>query len=840
MTRPALLFYCHHSLGLGHLVRSLALAEELASRFRVVFLSGGTAPAGRTWPTGVEVVHLPPLVMQANRQLAGSNGADTDAALAERRALILRTFDEVAPRVVLVELFPFGRRRLAGEIIALLDRVAQCGDARPVVATSVRDILVRGRSSQQPRDNAAAVLADRHLDAVLVHGDPAFAAFEDFFRPNVRWAVPVYHTGFVVPSPSARRNEGESGGRERHVVVSVGGGRVGEDLARAAIAAQRELRADGFSMSVMAGPLAPEDIWERLSRDAAGVPGLDLRRQADDLVPELRRAAVSVSQCGYNTSLDIIAARVPALVVPFMAPKEDEQVERARRMESMGLARLLHPDRATASRLAAEVRSLAGTVPPAVDLNLDGARRSAEILSELVEQRRCKARRAPARRAHRGWLAPVARALDEAAEPVTWFFRDDDAGWDDPRLRALVSTFARREAPIDLAVIPQALEPPLARELATLWDAGTVRLHQHGLSHRNHEPEGRACEFGPHRDEATQRRDVEAGRDRLLSLLGPRLDPIFTPPWNRCTADTGRILASLGLALSRESRARALDVPGLVELPVSVDWLKKRDGRRLSREEIGALMARAVRGGGPVGVMFHHAEMDARDVAQAGRMLDLLQKHSGAEWRPMREIAGQGRVLLVRHGHTAWNGVRHMGWTDVPLDEVGCRQAQDVARSLASARVDAIYTSPLSRARQTAAPLAKEHGVTPVVLDDLRELRFGDLEGQPRDPTLKVRRRHVHDPLPGGESLADLFRRASRFAERLRHDTEAGRHVVVVGHRRMNTVLLSVLEGAQTVEEAIAREGYSPANGSIHDIRLTYTHDGKALTWTRPFETAGR
>lgn len=838
MTRPSLLFYCHHSLGLGHLVRSLALAEELATRFRVVFLSGGTAPEGRPWPDGVEVVDLPALSMLANRELTGSPGVDVATVIADRRSLILRTFDEVAPSVVLVELFPFGRRRLADEITALLDRATQRGDDRPVVATSVRDILVRGRSSQQPRDNAAAVLGNRHLDAVLVHGDPTFAAFEEFFRPNVRWTVPVHHTGFVVPAPTHTAENGAT--RERRVVVTAGGGRVGEQLLRAAIEAQRELFTDGFQMSVLAGPLAPPETWERLSRLAATVPGVDLRRQADGLVPELRRAAVSISQCGYNTSLDIVGARVPALVVPFVAPKEDEQVERARRLERLGLVRLLHPDRADARRLAAEVRLLAGTVPPEPTLDLGGARRSAEILTELAERRAASRRRHVARRAGGSWLTPLEGALDEAAHPVTFFFRDDDAGWADDHLRALTRTFAARGAPIDLAVIPEALEPPLARELRDWWDTGCVRLHQHGLGHHNHEATGRAHEFGPGRDEHTQRHDIVTGRERLLALLGPCLDPIFTPPWNRCTADTGRVLTSMNVALSREARATPLGVPGLLELPVSVDWLKRRNGRRVSIEQVGAMLADAVRGGGPVGVMLHHAAMDARDLTNVDRLLQLVARHAAAEWRQMREIVGRGRVLLVRHGHTAWNGRRHIGWTDVPLDDMGCGQARDVAHALAGERVDTVYTSPLSRARDTAAPVAAAHGVTPVELDDLRELRFGDLEGKPRDPELDVKRRHLHTPLPGGESLADLFLRASRCAERLRHDAEEGRHVVVVGHRRLNTMLLRALEGARTVEEALTVNGYSPANGSIHDIRLTHTDDGKVLTWTRPFEMVPR
>ena len=117
----------------------------------------------------------------------------------------------------------------------------------------------------------------------------------------------------------------------------------------------------------------------------------------------------------------------------------------------------------------------------------------------------------------------------------------------------------RAALPVDLAVIPAELDAGLARELRARPRVG---LHQHGLAHVNHEREGRRCEFGPARGAAAQRRDIEAGRARLADLLGERVDPIFTPPWNRCTADTGRCLAELGFAaLSREARAAPLDVP---------------------------------------------------------------------------------------------------------------------------------------------------------------------------------------------------------------------------------------------------------------------------------------
>jgi peptidoglycan/xylan/chitin deacetylase (PgdA/CDA1 family) len=244
------------------------------------------------------------------------------------------------------------------------------------------------------------------------------------------------------------------------------------------------------------------------------------------------------------------------------------------------------------------------------------------------------------------WLHPVTAALDRADAPIPVFFRDDDAGWADARLLELLDRFAACALPVDLAVIPMELHEGLARELAARPGVG---LHQHGLAHVNHEREARKHEFGPSRDAATQRADIATGRARLAALLGERLDPIFTPPWNRCTADTGHVLAELGFeVLSREARAAPLGVPGLRELPVSVDWFAHRHGERLSLEDLGARIADAIGSGGTVGVMFHHAVMDREEMRRGGELLGAIAGHEGALPVSMLEAASVGDVGAAR------------------------------------------------------------------------------------------------------------------------------------------------------------------------------------------------
>jgi predicted deacetylase len=238
------------------------------------------------------------------------------------------------------------------------------------------------------------------------------------------------------------------------------------------------------------------------------------------------------------------------------------------------------------------------------------------------------------------WLRPLEAALDAAPGPVAFFFRDDDAGWADARLTTLLDVFARREVPIDLAAIPVSVTPPLARTLlARAERTQPLGIHQHGYLHVSHEVEGRRCEFGPNRAAAAQRADIAAGRRRLRQLFGDALEPMFTPPWNRCTAATGACLLELGIGvLSRDRTATPLALDGLLELPVQVDWFAKRKGVPLGRAAVGEQLAARATETAPLGVMLHHAEMVDEDMAAAGDLLDLLCAHESARCLAMAAV----------------------------------------------------------------------------------------------------------------------------------------------------------------------------------------------------------
>lgn len=389
MSRPPLLFYCQHSLGLGHLARSLSLAGGLAADFDVVLLNGGRLPAGTTVADGVTVVNLPPLGHDAGDYGLVSHDPTMSVEQAQeaRRSILLETLDRVAPRVLLVELFPFGRKKFAFELEPLLDAAtAHGGAARPLVVCSLRDILVTRRSNQARHDERASQRANKWFHAVLVHADPAFARLEESFAPSTPLRVPVRYTGFVAPpAPPARAN-----GDPRHarVLVSAGGGIVGDPLFRAAVDAHGPLAERcGLTTTIVAGPFVPEPSWQWLQEQAAGCAALDVVRHVDDLCAEMRRSTISVSQCGYNTAMDILRAETPAVVVPFSEGKEDEQRTRAARLAAAGALRMVPPEDLDGDRLLDELTRLSTFRPEPVRLDLTGRETTRRLVAELAGAR---------------------------------------------------------------------------------------------------------------------------------------------------------------------------------------------------------------------------------------------------------------------------------------------------------------------------------------------------------------------------------------------------------------------------------------------------------------------
>lgn len=130
------------------------------------------------------------------------------------------------------------------------------------------------------------------------------------------------------------------------------------------------------------------------------------------------------------------------------------------------------------------------------------------------------------------------------------------------------------------------------------------------------------------------------------------------------------------------------------------------------------------------------------------------------------------RIILVRHGRTAWHAEgRYAGTADVPLDGVGTEQAQRAAELLADTKIDCIYSSPLSRCRELAKAVAEGRGLEVELDDRIKEIDLGRWDGETYKEIFEkdgeILKKWTGDPtsvtIPGGESLTDVQERAMEW-----------------------------------------------------------------------------
>ena len=378
-----IIFYCQHVLGIGHFFRSLEICRALA-RHQVVLVTGGPR-LDAVLPPNVREVRLPALEMDCEfKELHAAAGADLDAIRWERRERLWTLLETETPDLFLIELYPFGRRAFRLEIDPVLEgmtdgRLPRCG-----VVCSVRDILVEKEVPEKREARTVGVL-NRFFDAVLVHADPRLVRLEETFSRLAEISIPLSYTGFITPMPAAdarQRIRSELGlaPADRLIVVSAGGGRVGMPVLEPAVAAFRYLDRPGKTvLQVFTGPFLPDGDFKRL-KQAAG-PGMAVARFSPEFLSYLAAADLSVSMGGYNTTMNLLAARVPAMVWPFSQNRE--QRLRCERLEALGALRLLQDADLEPVRLAALVsRLLERPERPETGVDLNGAQATARWMDE--------------------------------------------------------------------------------------------------------------------------------------------------------------------------------------------------------------------------------------------------------------------------------------------------------------------------------------------------------------------------------------------------------------------------------------------------------------------------
>lgn len=376
MMGARVMVYVQHLLGIGHQMRAAAIVRAMqADGLEVTCVSGGE-PAGMPDLGGAGLVQLPPVraADTSFRSLVDENGEEIDDAWrASRRKALLQAFSDIGPDVLLVEGFPFARWQFRFELLPLLEAARAQGVK---AAVSVRDIIVP-KDKPGRTDRIIAILRES-FDLVLVHGDQRLVSFGATFGGADRIADLIRYTGYVAP---AAPNSAPDGPGRGEVVVAAGGGAVGGALLRTALAARPLTRFSETPWRLITGPNLPPDEREALVPAA----GIEIETLRPDYREVLSRAAVSVSQAGYNTVMDILVTGVRSVLVPFAAGDETEQSLRACLLAKNKRVQVLPESDLSAETLAAAIDVAADmVVEPPENIALSGAAETASVIKDFA------------------------------------------------------------------------------------------------------------------------------------------------------------------------------------------------------------------------------------------------------------------------------------------------------------------------------------------------------------------------------------------------------------------------------------------------------------------------
>ncbi len=373
------MIYVQHLLGIGHLRRVSFLCNALdRNNFDVNLITGGM-PASAPLQPGVKLHQLPPVrSLDGNFDtLVDENDTPIDERWKKHRCdQLLNLFGELSPDALITETFPFGRRMMRFELLPLL-KAARQQTCSPTIISSIRDILQP--KSKANRNDEILQLINEYYDRILIHGDEQFATLADTFPLANKVADKISYTGYISES-GKKESETEDGKNE--IVVSGGGGVASLPLLKCAISARSLSAMNKHVWRLLVGPNLDQSSFDKLQQKAG--EGIIIERNRSDFSAILKNCTVSVSQAGYNTVMDILRAGAPSVMVPFSEAGEVEQTLRANLLQKHDRIVALAQDDLTPESLAAAIDRAAAMPHQTIDIKMDGAAVSAQLLNEWL------------------------------------------------------------------------------------------------------------------------------------------------------------------------------------------------------------------------------------------------------------------------------------------------------------------------------------------------------------------------------------------------------------------------------------------------------------------------
>ncbi len=386
-----LMFYCQHILGMGHLVRSREIIRGLTKNFQICFINGGEIIQGFEIPPGVELINLPAIKTDAEfKELQVVDDAFSLNEVKEiRKNQLLQIFSEFQPDILIIELFPFGRKRFSFELIPLLE-LAKSSKKSTKIVSSLRDIVVTKQDKQAKHEEKVCNLINKYFDILLVHGDPKFFPLEETFSRVNDLKCEVYYTGYVVQEPPINpvftyEDQEIIKSDKPLILVSVGGGRFGHELLDCVVNAAPFLdKRLPHNIQVFTGPFIPDAKFNELQTMARDSKNLYIRRYTPYLLSYMKKAELSINMSGYNTTMNILTTGVRAMILPFTGNQDREQTMRAEKLSNLGIIKLLSPHDLQPDYFAIKIINYLEEKPNQISVDFSGVDKTATILKSLA------------------------------------------------------------------------------------------------------------------------------------------------------------------------------------------------------------------------------------------------------------------------------------------------------------------------------------------------------------------------------------------------------------------------------------------------------------------------
>lgn len=358
--RRKILFYCQSLVGLGHLTSSLWLIRELIRFADVDLIYGGQSISQLPEYSGFKHLRLTTILINSisGELYAPDNGVTMDEVWLNRSIAIDR-FCGDDYNAVIVEFFPFGRRRLKKEILRLFEQVRQrCGDIP--IFSFVREILVPEPLAEEQR---MVELVENYIHTVFVRGDPAIVRFEETFSLTKAIVNRLFYAGYVSPPEPTQWPV-----RQSKIMVSQGGGEIGKMLLKAAIQTAPLLPEYHF-LVVASSRVSTSEISEL--RSLVQSANVEVVNFLNNFQEHLLTASLSLSLGGDNTMMDVISTRTPALAFPY--PGNTEQALRIEKLAAKGFVFPLTQQDLSPHRLNAIIRETLYKSYPQETIAINGA-----------------------------------------------------------------------------------------------------------------------------------------------------------------------------------------------------------------------------------------------------------------------------------------------------------------------------------------------------------------------------------------------------------------------------------------------------------------------------------